>query len=226
MHSLQDYKHKFKIYIDAVHNNLDQTAREKLRQKLKIDYMMSDIESLIEGSLEGAERVSDIVKNLRKFATPHEGNKQVFNLIKVIERATSWVLKASSIKPKIITNYPKSLELYNNEGHVHQILINLIQNAIDAIKDSQNPQLQISLSKKNKQVEISIKDNGHGISVEDAVKIFDPFFTTKTVGSGTGLGLYISYGLATEQCNGDLKVISHENSGAEFILSLPLKLYK
>jgi len=233
MHALQGYEEKFKVYIDAIHNNATAAEREKLREELKIDRMMSDIEPLVEGSLEGAERVSDIVKNLRSFATPQEGKKQVFDLIPVIERATSWVLKATSVKPEVITDYPVCLELNNSEGHVHQILINLIQNAVDAIDKVKNPQLHISIRIKNKKVEVSIQDNGSGISTPDIVKIFDPFFTTKAVGSGTGLGLYISYGLATEQCGGDLNAISNDGSsnqrsgdlkGAEFVLSLPLEV--
>lgn len=224
MHALRGYEEKFKIYIDAIHNNATTVEREKLREELKIDRMMSDIEPLVEGSLEGAERVSDIVKNLRSFATPQEGKKQVFDLIPVIERATSWVLKAATIKPEIITDYPECLEIKNSGGHVHQILINLIQNAVDAIEKIQSPQLHISIRIKNRKVEISIQDNGCGITPPDIVKIFDPFFTTKAVGSGTGLGLYISYGLATEQCNGDLNAISHDNKGAEFVLSLPLEV--
>ncbi|HIP68884.1 MAG TPA: PAS domain-containing protein [Chromatiales bacterium] len=224
MHALQGYEEKFKTYIDAIHNNASTEEREKLRKELKIDRIMNDIEPLVEGSLEGAERVSDIVKNLRKFATPQEGRKQVFDLTHVIERATSWVLKASNSKPEIITDYPECLELLNSEGHVHQILINLIQNAIDAIEHVKNPQLHISVRIKNNKVDISIQDNGPGISTQDIIKIFDPFFTTKAVGSGTGLGLYISYELATEQCNGDLNAISHNNKGAEFVLSLPLEV--
>ncbi len=223
MHALQSYEKKFKVYIDAIHNNVPQNERESLRKELKIDRMMDDIEPLVEGSLEGAERVSDIVKNLRKFATPQEGKKQVFDLIPVIKRATSWVLKASQVKPEIITDYPEHLELSNSKGHVHQILINLIQNAIDAIEGIKNPQLHLSIHIKNKMVAISVLDNGSGITTQDIVKIFDPFFTTKAVGSGTGLGLYISYGLATEQCSGDLSATSHKNNGAEFVLSLPFE---
>lgn len=234
MHALQRYEEKYKTYIDAIHNNVTTDEREKLRAELKIDRVMSDIEPLVEGSLEGAERVSDIVKNLRKFATPQEDNKQTFNLIPVIERATSWVLKAAVIKPEVITDYPEQLEIFNNKGHIHQIIINLIQNAVDAISEVQKPQLHISVSTKNNTVEISVQDNGAGISTSDIVKIFDPFFTTKVVGNGTGLGLYISYGLATEQCGGDLNAVSHKDTytqsndthtkGAEFILSLPLKV--
>ena len=106
---------------------------------------------------------------------------------------------------------------------MHQILINLIQNAFDAVEGSQQPRLTIELSQDQKQVHVSIRDNGKGISEDDLVKIFDPFFTTKAVGSGTGLGLYISYGLATEQCHGDLAVHNHSEGGAEFTLSLPLE---
>lgn len=239
MHALQAYEKKFKTYINAIHNRATIKQRQKLRQELKIDRLMDDIEPLVEGSLEGAERVSDIVKNLRKFATPHDGsaNRHSFDLVSVIERATSWVLKTSNIKPELITDYPEYLELSNSEGHVHQILVNLIQNAVDAIAEVRQPLLHISIRIKRQTVDISIKDNGLGITQQDIVKIFDPFFTTKAVGSGTGLGLYISYGLATTQCDGDLKAIRHEgtehgdtkqagtvnnNQGAEFILSLPL----
>ncbi|HHO59426.1 MAG TPA: PAS domain S-box protein, partial [Thiotrichales bacterium] len=222
MHALQSYENKFRVYIDAIHNGANKTEQEKLREELKIDNMMSDITPLVEGSLEGAERVSDIVQNLRKFATPQEGGRERFDLVHVIRRATSWVLKAATIKPEIITDYPESLLLYNSEGHVHQILINLIQNALDAIADSNKPQLKLGIEVKDRLVNVSIKDNGPGIAQADIVKIFDPFFTTKDVGSGTGLGLYISYGLATEQCHGSLKVLSPDNKGAEFILSLPL----
>ncbi|MBL4712092.1 MAG: PAS domain-containing protein [Gammaproteobacteria bacterium] len=226
MHALRTYENKFKIYINSIHDGATNDEREKLRQELKIDNMMHDIEPLIEGSLEGAERVSDIVKNLRKFATPQAGHKQIFDLIPVIERATSWVIKASTGKPKIVSDYPECLEIYNSEGHIHQILINLIQNAIDAIADNKEPLLNIQIRIKNKMVAISIQDNGSGISEQDIVKIFDPFFTTKAAGHGTGLGLYISYGLATEQCSGNLMALSHhtKNKGAEFILSLPLEM--
>lgn len=228
MHALQGYEKKFKTYINAIHNNATVDEREKLRAELNIDRIINDIEPLVEGSLEGAERVSEIVKNLRRFATPQETHKQFFDLIEIIKRATSWVLKASSIKPEISTDFPESLVIFNSEGHVHQILINLIQNAVDALERIKNPQLHISTQTKNNMLKISIQDNGYGVSTTDIVRIFDPFFTTKAVGSGTGLGLYISYGLATEQCDGDLEVISHgtnnrNNEGAEFILSLPFE---
>jgi two-component system, NtrC family, sensor histidine kinase HupT/HoxJ len=222
MHALKSYQQNFKQYIDAIHNNITKAGREKLRQQLRIDAMMDDIEPLVEGSLEGAERVSEIVQNLRRFTTPQQSMKQKFDLIPVINRAASWVLKSTTIKLEICNEFPASLMINNNEGYIHQILVNLIQNAVDAMLETEKPRLEISINSKQSKVHILIRDNGHGIRQSDIVKIFDPFFTTKSVGRGTGLGLYISYGLATEQCQGDLTVSSDEQ-GAEFQLVLPLE---
>jgi two-component system, NtrC family, sensor histidine kinase HupT/HoxJ len=222
MHALKSYQQKFKKYIDAVHSNISNNERDKLRNELRIDAMMDDIEPLVEGSLEGAERVSEIVQNLRRFTTPQESKKTEFDLIPVINRAISWVLKSAPIKPQMTHDFPASLLITNNEGYVHQILINLFQNAVDAMLHTDQPTMAISIQVDRSKVVISIRDNGHGIKQSDIVKIFDPFFTTKSVGSGTGLGLYISYGLATEQCQGDLTVSSLQQ-GAEFKLSLPLE---
>ncbi len=223
MHALKDYEHRFRQYIDAIHAGVDDEQREALRRELKIDHMMDDIKPLVEGSLEGAERVNDIIQNLRRFAMPQQERRSSFDLVTVIRRATSWVLKAANHKPEVITELPQQLIITNNEGHVHQILINLIQNAIDAIQDHPKPQLHISIRQQQQNLGIHIRDNGPGIPKDNLVRIFDPFYTTKAVGSGTGLGLYISYGLATEQCQGDLLAGNHPDGGAEFILQLPME---
>lgn len=222
MHAMKSYQEKFGRYLSAIHGNVSQTQRDQLRAELGIDRMMRDIGPLVDGSMEGAERVSEIVQNLRKFTTPQKRENQAFDLILVLERSTSWVLKAAKFKPELITSYPPALELVNNEGYVHQILVNLIQNSFDSIEGAAHPNLTIEITQDQEQVHISIKDNGNGINENNLVKIFDPFFTTKSVGAGTGLGLYISYGLATEQCHGDLRANNHAQGGAEFILSLPL----
>lgn len=224
MHALNAYQGKFKTYLDAIHSNVSKKERESLRKDLRIDHMLSDIPPLVEGSMEGAERVSEIVQNLRKFATPQERKMQSFDLINVLNRATNWVLKASTVKPEVNTDFPDKLELVNNEGYVHQILVNLIQNAIDAIEDCDDPRVEMSVEQNSESVEVRILDNGHGIDDADLLKVFDPFFTTKAVGSGTGLGLYISYGLASEQCQGKLAVQNRAEGGAEFTLSLPLEI--
>jgi two-component system sensor histidine kinase HupT/HoxJ len=225
MHALQSYEQKIQTYLAVIHGNCSPIQCQKIRSELNIDKIIGDLEPLVAGSLEGAERVSDIVKNLRQFSMPQEQHKTSFDLVQLIKRATSWVLNASWLKPKIITDYPEQLEVTNNEGHVHQILINLIQNAVDSLEESEErvPIIHLEIQKNECDIKIVIYDNGHGINPEDLVRIFDPFFTTKPVGHGTGLGLYISYGLAVEQCHGDLSVANREQGGAVFILTLPLE---
>jgi two-component system sensor histidine kinase HupT/HoxJ len=221
MHALKSYQQKFQTYLDAIHGNTDKQESERMRKELRIDAMMQDIVPLVDGSLEGAERVSEIVQNLRRFATPQESSKQSFDLVSVVQRAVSWVLKAAQQPPALLEDYPESLSLLNNEGYVHQILINLIQNALDAMENQVPSKLSISINQAKPFVKVIVRDYGPGIREQDLVKVFDPFFTTKPVGSGTGLGLYISYGLATEQCAGDLTVRNHPGGGAEFTLLLP-----
>ena len=222
MFALQHYYANFSQYIDAIHNDINKDERNELRAKLRIDNMMNDIIPLIEGSMEGANRVSDIVKNLRKYSTPQKQKHQKHNLIAVIKRAIEWVLKATSLKINIIESMPSSLFINNNEGYIHQILINLLQNAVDAMGNQKTPKLAISVTQKNNKVLISIIDNGQGVDATEANKLFDPFYTTKPVGNGTGLGLSISIGLAKEQCQGNLCLGKANKNGAEFILSLPL----
>ncbi len=221
MFALKGYQSNFTTYIDAIHADADTDTRKRLRKELRIDKMMADISPLIAGSMEGAERVSQIVANLSQYSTPQDQSIQSVDLIQVIIRAISWVLQASPVKVKVIHDYPDKLIINNNEGHIHQILINLLQNALDALQQIDKPLLTIRLIQQQKFVHIHIIDNGYGISDKDLPRVFDPFFTTKAVGAGTGLGLSISYGLATKQCMGNLRVEQHTDGGAEFILSLP-----
>ncbi len=227
MHVMKSYQHKLKTYLAAIHQQESTNKIKSLREKLNIDHLLFDMEPLVSGSMEGAERVSDIVKNLQKFTTPQKQKMQSFNILKVIERASSWVMTAAQTKPQLILNFQKSetaLMINNNEGHIHQILINLFQNAIDALGHTTEPEISVNITQDKSHINIHVMDNGHGIKPEDISKIFDPFFTTKAVGSGTGLGLYISYGLATEQCQGDLIVQNNTEQGCEFILRLPMEV--
>ena len=183
---------------------------------------MADIKPLIEGSMEGAERVSDIVKNLRQFSTPQELKNHSLNLTEVIEKATTWVLNATSLKVDVHFDFSDIPALMNKEIYIHQILINLIQNAVDAMQGTKCPKLKISVTTHKENIEILIHDNGTGINDDNLHKLFDPFFTTKDVGSGTGLGLSISLGLAKDQCQGNLLASNHHDGGAQFTLSLPI----
>ena len=113
-------------------------------------------------------------------------------------------------------NYSEeSIVLIGNEGKLHQVFINLISNAEQAIQG--NGIIRITTKKENGQLSIAIEDTGCGISKENLSKIGDPFFTTKLPGQGTGLGLSITYQII-ESHGGKILVTSELNQGTKFLL--------
>jgi len=224
MHALRRYEQRLTEYLTAIHASNGAAEHQELRQRLRIDPLLNDIGSLIDGSLEGAERVREIVEELRRFSTPNQQQAQEFNLSSVIHTAAEWVSKAQRKSPQLRIEVDENLEIYGYKGYLHQVLINLLQNAADAVQESAEPQIDIQLQRQQQQVTITIRDHGTGIDEEHLLRIFDPFFTTKAVGQGTGLGLYISYNLSTEQCQGQLEADNHPQGGALFRLTLPLRV--
>lgn len=105
-------------------------------------------------------------------------------------------------------------------GGVQQILLNLLNNAIDAVRGLPQGCIEIECRAENNHLLVDVTDNGPGIPDSNRVHVFEPFFTTKEVGSGTGLGLAISYGLAKDM-DGDLELIQADSGQCRFRLSLP-----
>jgi len=118
-------------------------------------------------------------------------------------------------------HYVPERTLYCYAGRLHQVLMNLIANALDAIEG--DGKIVITTSQSAQDFLISIRDTGTGIPEEIRNKIFDPFFTTKPIGQGTGLGLAISYGIVQDH-GGSIEVQSKEGVGTEFIVKIPLDL--
>ncbi len=223
MHTLKQYGQQIEAYITRLENGMDADQLTQQRKEFKIERVLDDLDSLIDGSLEGAERVSDIVKDLRQFSSSQKQIHSVFDLPELIQTAVHWVQNATRFKIEVSLDLPETLALYSVKGYVHQILVNLVQNAMDAIETSPDPQLLIVCESDVQHVFIRVKDNGVGIPAERLTDIFDPFFTTKSVGKGTGLGLSISYNLAME-LGGSLSAANAAHAaggGAIFTLQLP-----
>ena len=110
-------------------------------------------------------------------------------------------------------------------GELTQVIINIVNNAKDVLKelDTEEKWIKLLLEKQSEKIVISIEDNGGGIKEEIAAKIFEPYFTTKHKSQGTGLGLYMSYKIVTESLKGKLYVKNSEN-GAKFFIELPIIL--
>ena len=223
MHAMQRYTTRIRDYLDCIHSGQPAEQCETMRAQLRIDHLLQDLDSLVGGTLEGAERVSDIVRDLRSFSSSQTDKTVRFDLLHTLETSVRWVVKGSRLDVEIVYGeLPDALLVEGIPGQIQQVIINLVQNALDALQQTPRPRLSIALVESGSEVALSIRDNGPGIAPQNLVRVFDPFFTTKPIGQGTGLGLSISYGIAVNH-GGRLLVRNHVEGGAEFTLRLPRK---
>ncbi len=219
--AMKRYAERLARYLAAIHGDTPHQEREALRRELHIDRMLNDLPSLIDGTVEGAERTRDIVDALKRFSATDRDERLDFDLVEVIERAVQWVCKATADQFEVKRSLPLSIHVTGSPGQMQQVVMNLVQNAADATEAARKRRLEISGRVEEGEVVIEFHDSGPGIPGENLVKLFDPFFTTKPVGRGTGLGLAISYGIV-ERHGGKLTVCNHAKGGALFSLRLPL----
>ena len=221
VYALQRYAERLERYLSAIHAGAPEAEVSALRQELRIDHMLKDLPSLVEGTVEGAERTRDIVDSLKRFSVVDRDAFQAFNLTLVIERAVHWVSKAVPDSFRVELDIPEGINVVGSPGQLQQVVMNLVQNACDATAGQPDPVLKIHASRAGRYVEVRFHDNGPGIPQDNLPHIFDPFYTTKPVGKGTGLGLAISYGIV-ERHEGRLTATNHPEGGAEFTLAVPL----
>ncbi len=221
VYALQRYGSRMREYLEAIHAGKPAAELDELRQRLRIDRLMEDMQPLIDGTIEGAERTRDIVAGLKRFSAQDRGEEEVFNLAEVLERSVHWVVKASGSKIKVALEVPQEIPVSGSAGQMQQVLVNLVQNAIDSTDRQTDARLEIRAERRNRSVVVSFRDNGPGFGECNLDKAFDPFFTTKPVGKGTGLGLSISYGIV-ERHRGRLAAANHPEGGAVLTLTLPL----
>ena len=220
IHTLDRYRDRMSAYLGAIHRGADPAEIERLRRDLKIDALLADYGSLIEGTLEGAMRVADVVKNLRRLSFPKSGESLRVDVDRVVRTAVRWAARAKPHHVDFAFDIAPDLQILGNEGQFHQIIVNLIDNALDAVRGQAAPRIEIVARRDGDQIVITISDNGAGLPDGLIDKIFEPFFTTKPVGEGTGLGLWISYGIAREH-GGTLAAANRNGGGAVFTLMLP-----
>ncbi|NMG47849.1 PAS domain-containing protein [Azoarcus communis] len=221
VHALKRYAERLGRYLNAIHAGVPQTRIEALRAELRIDRLLGDLPPLIEGTIEGAERTRDIVDGLKRFSAIDRDEQQRFNLTEVIERAVRWVSKGTRDNFRIRLELPPQIPIVGSPGQMQQVMMNLVQNAWDAVAQCAAPTLDIVANIRNDHAQVRFHDNGPGVDDKHLAHVFDPFFTTKAVGQGTGLGLAISYGII-ERHHGRITVSNHPDGGAVFVIDLPL----
>lgn len=199
-----------------------------------IHYLKEDFEKLLKSIEKGAARVQDIVQSLRTFSRLDESEIKQINLQKDIDSVLLLVNRRLEDRPdhfpiKLQRDFTPTPPIQCYAGKINQVLLNLLNNAIDAIEDkigcADFTQGEITVQTQpldDHAIMIRITDNGVGIPENLMTKIFDPFFTTKPVGKGTGLGLAIAHTVIVGQHNGQLTCRITEEQKTEFTIILPI----
>ncbi len=198
-----------------------------LENKLDPEFLKEEIENLIGGIEEGAERTAEIVRGLRIFSRLDESEVKEANIYDNINSTLVLLRNTAPHYLKIRKHYnaPGQIECY--PGKLNQVFMNILTNGIHAIKakpeKNEEEYLDISVIEEDGYMQITISDSGTGMTEEVKRKIFDPFFTTKDVGEGTGLGMSIVFKII-ELHHGKITVISSPGKGSSFIISIPYML--
>ncbi|MCI0603801.1 ATP-binding protein [bacterium] len=180
-------------------------------------------ENLLIRIVGSAERCRKIVQSLLSFSRRYRPERKPVDVNELLESALEILnheLTTSNLQ--VLSNLSRDLpEIMMDPHQIRQVFLNIISNTIQATEENQDGgKLQISTQLMKDQVRIRFQDNGVGISPEDLPNIFNPFFTTKPVGSGTGLGLSLAYGIVREH-GGSITAESEPGQGATFTIELP-----
>ena len=198
--------------------------------QLDIEFTQQEIEELLNGIEDGANRTSEIVRGLRIFSRM-DGDNFIQADINELMNSTLVVLRSNlRTQSQVTADLAEDLPEFSCQpGRLNQVFMNIITNAAQAAESTdltlEEREVVVSTlrveSIGQSWIEVRIKDNGVGM--DDAVKaqIFDPFFTTKPVGEGTGLGLSIVMGILRDH-NAEVDVQSEVGLGTEFIIRFPI----
>ncbi len=168
----------------------------------------------------GLDRATNIVKSLNLFSRENRTNNEDCNVNTIIENCLTMVNSQLLDRVEIIKKYStEEIIVLGNVGRLHQVFVNIISNASQAISGEGKVEITTSLNADHAIIEV--KDNGEGISEDNLPKITDPFFTTKEPGKGTGLGLSICYNIIREH-GGEIKFDSNLGEGTTVSIKLPL----
>lgn len=201
------------------------TQYQAYREDQDIDFVIGDLRELIDDTVKGLNRVSEIVANLKKVTHASELEMVPSDINEIIEESIKVVWNELKYNMEVVKQFTEVPMVPCHQGEIHQVLMNLFLNASHACEDKGKLIIKTTTkqAKGKEWVVIDIADNGQGMPREVRKKIFDPFFTTKPVGVGTGLGLSVSFGII-EKHKGTINVSSEEGKGTIFTICLPIVL--
>lgn len=193
-----------------------------LREETDMDFLIEDIPLMMSESREGITRVRKIVQDLKDFSRVDANQEwQWADLHAGIDSTLNIVSNEVKYRADVVKEYGDIPEIECQPSHINQVIMNVVLNGAHAISGERGV-ITLRTGREGEQVWIEIADTGSGMSKEVQSRIFDPFFTTKPIGSGTGLGLSLSYGIVQKH-NGQIDVRSEPGQGTTFRIVLPIR---
>jgi two-component system, NtrC family, sensor kinase len=205
---------------------LSPTADEEisaLKREVDYDSLISDISSIVTDCYNGAERISDVVRNLRLFSRLDEAEVKRVDIHEGLESTIRLLSRYyTSGRIMLTRDYAELPKVECYAAQLNQVWMNLLVNAAQAMGDREG-EVRVSTRHVGAEVVVTVADTGGGIKPDSLKKIFDPFFTTKAVGEGTGLGLSICHSII-ERHGGRIEVESNVGAGTTFEVYIPITL--
>ncbi|SEN99327.1 PAS domain S-box-containing protein [Duganella sp. CF517] len=192
-----------------------------LRNQADLEFLKEDVTDLVRESMDGLKRVKDIVQALKDFSHVGETEWQVADLHHGLDSTLTIVSNEIKYKARVDKAYGVLPPVTCLASQLNQVFMNLLVNAAHALRE-QGGVITIRTGGADGWVWIEVGDNGVGIEQANLKRIFEPFFTTKPVGSGTGLGLSLSYGIVNRH-GGRIDVASVLGQGTRFTVHLPVR---
>jgi PAS domain S-box-containing protein len=183
----------------------------------------AELREVLGDALEGAERVRHIVRGLKDFARPADGENGRTLVQRAIHTAAQMVQNEIRHRARFVVECDETATAAMRESALVQVVLNLLLNAAQAIRPGSVEENEIRVTCRpdaDGHVLLSIRDTGAGMDADTLDRIFDPFFTTKRVGEGTGLGLSVCHGIV-KAVGGEIHVESEPGRGAELTVTLP-----
>ena len=196
---------------------------ESFKEEVDFPVLVNEINNLLKGMGEGADRITQIVRSLGYFSKSGEEEVSLSDVHQGIDSTLLLLSGEIGDRIEIQKEYGDLPEIECYPGKLNQVFMNILANAIQAIHGK--GKIVIKTFGEDDSILISIKDSGKGMPPEVQKRIFEPFYTTKEMGRGSGLGLSICYNIIAQH-NGKIMVNSKPGIGTEFIISLPKKQSK
>ncbi|MHB8121238.1 MAG: two-component system sensor histidine kinase NtrB [Desulfuromonadaceae bacterium] len=225
--SLGKYAAKLDEYIAALLQSLGSCPDHQgmaeidaLRQKLKVDYIISDVCELVNESLDGANRVQRIVQDLKSFSRVDQVESRQVSLNELLETTINIAWNELKYIATLERDFGAIPEILCYPQQLNQVFLNLLVNAAQAME--KQGAIVVRTWGDNDSVFVSVADTGKGMPEEVRQRIFEPFFNTKEAGKGTGLGLSISADIVRKH-GGTITLESQAGVGTTFTVMLPIK---